>query len=191
LEKAKEKDELHIIGPMVIRSMSNAIYDTHNIGHYGLAFEHYTHFTSPIRRYADLLVHRVLFSKLQNSQYQGSSELSSQCFHISATEKIAAKAERASTKYMQVKYMADKLGNSYSGVITGVTDWGIFVEMTDTKCEGLVHISALDGTYSYNNQNKQLESIDSGASYHLGQKIEVSVKAVNQLKKQIDLTLAP
>jgi ribonuclease R len=190
LEEAKEKDELHIIGPMVIRSMSKAIYDIKNIGHYGLAFEHYTHFTSPIRRYADLLVHRVLFAKLKNTKFKGGSELKTQCEHISATEKNAAKAERASTKFMQVKYMADKIGNIYEGIITGVTEWGVFVEIIETKCEGLVHISSLDGNFSINDKTKKLESIKSGESYHLGQKVKVSVQRVNELKKQIDLLLS-
>jgi len=189
LESAKEKDEIHIIGPMVIRSMSNAIYDTNNIGHYGLAFEHYTHFTSPIRRYADLLVHRLLFANLKNKKYHGSSDLNAQCMHISATEKSAAKAERASTKYMQVKYMADKIDNTYSGLITGVNEWGVFVEIIETKCEGLVHSSTLDGDFSLNHKTKKLESIKTGKSYHLGQKVDVVVKGVDQLKKQIDLIL--
>ena len=189
LEKAKDKEELHIIGPMVIRSMSSALYDTNNIGHYGLAFEHYTHFTSPIRRYADLLVHRILLARLEKKTYKGASELNAQCQHISETEKRAAKAERASTKFMQVKYMADKIGKVYTGMITGVTEWGVFVEMMETNCEGLVHISTLEGHFSVNVKTKKLEDVKSGTAYHLGQKVNVSVKSVNEAKKQIDLLL--
>lgn len=189
LEEAKGKDEIHIIGPMVVRSMSNAVYDTNNIGHYGLAFEHYTHFTSPIRRYADLLVHRILDAKLGGTKFHHFDELNSQCQHISETEKSAAKAERASTKFMQVKFMSDKIGKTYSGIITGVTDWGIFIEISETKCEGLVHISSLDGSFKVNKETKKLESAKLGVSYHLGQKIDVTVKGVNEAKKQIDLVL--
>ncbi len=190
MEQAKKADELHIIGPMVIRSMSKAIYTTENIGHYGLAFKYYTHFTSPIRRYADLLVHRLLFDKLshKNSKTEG---LEDKCKHISATEKEATNAERASIKYMQVKYMSDKIGNVYHGKITGVTDWGIFVELSETKCEGLVHVRTIeDGSYFVNQKTKQLESHQNEPKFHLGQSVTVKVKNVDLVKKQIDLELA-
>jgi VacB/RNase II family 3'-5' exoribonuclease len=190
MEEAKVKDELHIIGPMVIRSMSKAIYETDNIGHYGLAFDYYSHFTSPIRRYADLLVHRVLFEKLNNRTYHGSKELDAQCKHISATEKEASSAERSSTKYMQVKFMSDKIGQSFEGKITGVTDFGLFVELNETKCEGLVHVSTLQGNFSLNDKTKRLESYQTGESFHLGQAINVVVKNTDIFKKQIDLELA-
>ena len=190
MEEAKAKDELHIIGPMVIRSMSKAIYETDNIGHYGLAFDYYSHFTSPIRRYADLLVHRVLFEKLNNRTYNGSKELDAQCKHISATEKEASSAERASTKYMQVKFMSDKIGQSFEGKITGVTDFGLFVELNETKCEGLIHVSSLDGSFSLNDKTKRLESYQTKESFYLGQAIQVVVKNTDMFKKQIDLELA-
>jgi len=190
MEDAKAKDELHIIGPMVIRSMSKAIYETDNIGHYGLAFDYYSHFTSPIRRYADLLVHRVLFEKLNNRNYYGSKELGAQCKHISATEKEASSAERASTKYMQVKFMSDKIGQSFEGKVTGVTDFGLFVELNETKCEGLIHVSTLQGNFSLNDKTKRLESYQTGESFHLGQAINVVVKNTDIFKKQIDLELA-
>ena len=190
MEEAKAKDELHIIGPMVIRSMSKAIYETDNIGHYGLAFDYYSHFTSPIRRYADLLVHRVLFEKLNNRTYNGSKELEAQCKHISATEKEASSAERASTKYMQVKFMSDKIGQTFEGKITGVTDFGLFVELNETKCEGLIHVSSLDGSFSLNDKTKRLESYQTKESFYLGQAIQVVVKNTDMFKKQIDLELA-
>lgn len=189
LAKAKEKNELHIIGPMVIRSMSNALYDVNNIGHYGLAFENYTHFTSPIRRYADLLVHRMLSAKLEEKVYKGLSVLSSQCQHISATEKSAAKAERESTKLMQVKFMSDKLDRVYDGLISGVKEWGFYVELTETKCEGLVHVTSLKGAFHFNSNSKKLESKKPKKSFHLGQKVTVKVKTVNEEKRQIDLVL--
>ena len=190
MEEAKTKDELHIIGPMVIRSMSKAIYETDNIGHYGLAFDYYSHFTSPIRRYADLLVHRVLFEKLNNRTYNGSRDLEAQCKHISATEKEASSAERASTKYMQVKFMSDKIGQTFEGKVTGVTDFGLFVELNETKCEGLIHVSSLDGSFSLNDKTKRLESYQTKESFYLGQAIQVVVKNTDMFKKQIDLELA-
>ncbi len=188
--KAKKADELHIIGPMVIRSMSKAVYTTENIGHYGLAFKYYAHFTSPIRRYADLLVHRILQAKLTNTKFV-SNGLEDMAKHISATEKEATSAERASTKYMQVKYMSDKIGETFDGKITGVTDWGIFVEMEENKCEGLVHIRNIeDGSFFYHQNSKQLLSNQSKNKFHLGQKVSVLVKHVDLIKKQIDLELS-
>ena len=187
--EAKQKDELHIIGPMVIRSMSKAIYTTENIGHYGLGFRYYAHFTSPIRRYADLLVHRILQAKLTNKKYvtNGLEDMSK---HISATEKEATNAERASIKYMQVKFMSDKIGETFIGKITGVTDWGIFVELEETKCEGLVHVRTIeDGSFFLNQKSKQLESFQSKSKFHLGQKVNVKVTNVDLVKKQIDLKL--
>lgn len=189
MDKAKKKDDLHIIGPLVIRSMSKAIYETDNVGHYGLAFQYYTHFTSPIRRYADLLVHRILFDTLSGKEFKDSKSLEAWCKHISDTEKSATEAERDSIKYMQVKYMADKVGLTFTGKITGVTEWGIFVELDETKCEGLLHITNLPGRYYLNSKTKQLESKDGGDKYHLGMTVEVVVKHVDLLKKQMDLIL--
>ncbi|MCB9189033.1 MAG: ribonuclease R [Flavobacteriales bacterium] len=189
MEKAKMKDELHIIGPLVIRSMSKAIYETDNIGHYGLAFQYYTHFTSPIRRYADLLVHRILFEQLNGREFKDGKMLDEWCKHISGTEKSATEAERESTKYMQVKYMEDKVGLTYTGKITGVTDWGIFVELDETKCEGLVHINNLPGRYEVDSKTKQMVSKSGYENYHLGMSVEVVVKNVDLVKKQMDLIL--
>lgn len=189
MEKAKMKDELHIIGPLVIRSMSKAVYETDNIGHYGLAFQYYTHFTSPIRRYADLLVHRILFEQLNGREFKDSKMLDEWCNHISGTEKSATEAERESTKYMQVKYMEDKIGMTYTGKVTGVTDWGIFVELDETKCEGLVHINNLPGRYELDGKTKQLVSKSGYEDYHLGMSVDVVVKNVDLIKKQIDLIL--
>lgn len=187
--EATKNDELHIIGPMVIRAMSKAEYSTENIGHYGLGFEYYAHFTSPIRRYADLLVHRILQSKLNNKK-NTIKELDNMCKHISNTEKEATNAERASIKYMQVKYMQDKIGESFEGKITGVTEWGVFVEIDETKCEGLAHIRTIeDGSFFYNSKKKQLESLQSDTKLHLGKQVNVIVKNVDLIKKQIDLEI--
>ena len=188
--KAKKKNELHIIGPLVIRSMSKAIYTTENIGHYGLAFNYYTHFTSPIRRYADLLVHRMLHEKLQNKPYNNTGALDSQCKHISATEKQATEAERASTKYMQVLFLKDKIGQAYMGKITGLTEWGIYVELNENKCEGLVHIRSLkDDHYHYDRQMQKIIGHNSNASFYMGQEVEVEIKHTDIIKRQIDLLL--
>lgn len=189
MEKARQKDELHIIGPLIIRSMSKAIYETDNIGHYGLAFQYYTHFTSPIRRYADLLVHRILFELLNGREFKDSKMLDEWCKHISGTEKSATEAERDSIKYMQVKYMEDKVGMTFSGKVTGVTDWGIFVELDETKCEGLLHINNLPGKYAIDSKTKQLVSKEGYEDYHLGMPVEVVVKNVDLVKKQMDLIL--
>ncbi len=189
MEKAKMKDELHIIGPLVIRSMSKAVYETDNIGHYGLAFQYYTHFTSPIRRYADLLVQRILFEQLNGREFKDNKMLDEWCKHISGTEKSATDAERDSIKYMQVKYMEDKVGMTFSGKVTGVTDWGIFVELDETKCEGLLHINNLPGRYTIDSKTRQLVSKEGYDDYHLGMAVEVVVKNVDLVKKQMDLIL--
>jgi ribonuclease R len=189
MEKARMKGELNIIGPLIIRSMSKAVYETDNIGHYGLAFQYYSHFTSPIRRYADLLVHRILFDNLNGREFKDNKMLDEWCKHISGTEKSATEAERDSTKYMQVKFMEDKVGMTFSGKVTGVTDWGIFVELDETKCEGLLHINNLPGRYMVDAKTKQLVSKEGYDNYHLGMNVEVVVKHVDLLKKQMDLIL--
>jgi ribonuclease R len=135
-------------------------------------------------------VHRILFERLNGREYQYNNSLEHQCKHISTTEKSATEAERASVKYMQVKFMADKIGLTFEGKITGVTDWGIFVEMDENKCEGLVHIKSLEGNYMFNSRSKQLESQRNPVKYHLGMKVDVTVKHVDLIKKQIDLELA-
>ena len=190
MEKAKEKDELHIIGPMVIRSMSKAIYSIENVGHYGLAFDYYTHFTSPIRRYADLLIHRVLEDRLNNKDYKNNSSLEQQCKHISKTEKEAVEAERASTKYMQVVFLKDKIGETFLGKINGLTDWGFYVELNDNKCEGLVQINSLPNDhYHFDQELKKIVGHKTQESFSIGQQVKVVVKRTDLQKRQRDFTL--
>jgi len=190
MQKAKEKGELHIIGPLVIRSMSKAIYSTENNGHYGLSFEHYTHFTSPIRRYADLLVHRILQDVLDNKSFNPTKALEFQCKHISTTEKQAVEAERASTKYMQVLFLNDKIGETFKGKITGLTEWGFYVELNENKCEGLVHMRSLeDDHYYYDHSSQKIIGQNTSESFHLGMEVTVVVKKADILKRQIDLAL--
>lgn len=190
MQKAKANKELHIIGPMVIRSMSKAVYATENVGHYGLAFSYYTHFTSPIRRYADLLVHRILFDRLNKKDYGDSSSLEHQCKHISTTEKEAVEAERASTKYMQVVFLQDKIGESFSGKINGLTDWGFYVELNDNKCEGLVQINSLEGDhYYFDQEQKKIIGHNTKEAFTIGQEVQVTVKNTDLKKRQIDFLL--
>ena len=190
MQKAKLKGELHIIGPMVIRSMSKAIYSTENVGHYGLAFDYYSHFTSPIRRYADLLIHRILEDILNGKSYGNNSALEQQCKHISTTEKEAVEAERASTKYMQVVFLKDKVGETFSGKINGLTDWGFYVELNDNKCEGLVQINSLPNDHFYFDQElKKIIGHKTKESFSIGQEVHVVVKRTNLQKRQIDFIL--
>ena len=132
------KKEQNILTSLAIRSMAKAIYTTKNIGHYGLGFSYYTHFTSPIRRYPDVMVHRLLQHYLDGGKNPDINKLEEQCIHSSDMEKLAADAERSSIKYKQVQFLQDKIGQEYDGKISGVTEWGIFVEVTENHCEGKI-----------------------------------------------------
>jgi len=190
LSSAKKNGDQAFISPMAIKSMAKAVYSADNIGHYGLAFQYYSHFTSPIRRYADLLVHRLLYNQLHKMQKANEDVLTSQCKHISNTEKQAVQAERASIKFMQVKYMLDKVGEVMPGRISGVTEWGIFVELHTNKCEGLVHIRSMkDDHYVFNHETLQIIGKRNGASFGLGDDVLVEVKDANLAKKQLDFEL--
>ncbi len=192
MEKAKTKEELHLIAPMVIRSMSKAAYSTENIGHYGLAFEYYSHFTSPIRRYADLIVHRNLLDLLENkSKYQNTSaDLNHQCKHLSKMEKQAVDAERASIKYMQVIYLSKQIGTQFEGRISGLTDWGLYVEINENKCEGMVPLKSMkDDQFYYDQEQQAVLGYQSRKSFKLGQEVVIVVNNTNLAKRQIDFKL--
>lgn len=190
LVDVKGKPEENLLSVLAIRSMAKAIYDTDNIGHYGLGFDYYTHFTSPIRRYPDMMVHRLLEKYLAGGRSVNLDKLTEQCKHASEMEQLAANAERASIKYKQVEYMADRLGEEYDGVITGVTEWGLYVELDDNKCEGLVPIRDLaDDFYDLDEKNFCLVGRRHNNRYRLGDKVRVKVARADLDKKQLDFVI--
>lgn len=191
LSEVKGKGEENMVETLAVRSMSKAIYTTENIGHYGLAFDYYTHFTSPIRRYPDVMVHRLLQHYLDGGKPVDSEALELKCKHSSDREKMASEAERSSIKYMQVEYMKDKVGQVFHGVVSGVTDYGLFVELVESRCEGLVRIASInDDYYAFDEKNYALVGELSGNRYQLGDALTVRVVNADLVRKQLDFELA-
>ena len=190
LKEINGKKEQELIDTLTIRSMSKAIYTINNIGHYGLAFDYYTHFTSPIRRYPDVLVHRLLESYLNGQEKINTKAIEKACIHSSNKEQLATKAERDSVKFMQVKFMEDKINQLYEGVISGVTDRGIYVEIIENKCEGLVKISEIEGDFfTYDESLHCLQGQRTKKKYQLGDSVSVIVKKADLMKRQLDFIL--
>jgi len=190
LKETNGKKEQELIDTLTIRCMSKAIYTSDNIGHYGLAFEYYTHFTSPIRRYPDVLVHRLLEFYMSGDKKINLDALEEACIHSSNKEQLATKAERDSIKYMQVKFMEDKIEQSFEGVISGVTERGMYVELVANKCEGMVKISEIKGDYFvYDEQSHSLIGDRTKRIYQLGDSVFIIVKKADVTKRQLDFIL--
>ena len=190
IKQVKGRNEQNVVETLAVRAMAKAEYTTRNIGHYGLAFEYYTHFTSPIRRYPDVMVHRLLERYLEGGRSVNSQKFEEYCKHSSEMENRAANAERASIKYKQVEFMKDKIGEIFPGVISGITDWGLYVELDDNKCEGLVPIRELDDDfYIFDEKNYCLTGRHSHKTYQLGENVKVEIIRANLEKKQLDFKL--
>ena len=190
LANVQGKPEENLVETIAIRAMAKAVYTTVNIGHYGLSFDYYTHFTSPIRRYPDLMVHRLLERYMAGGRSVNVQSLEDECKHASDMEQLAANAERASIKYKQVEFMGERLGEEYDGVISGITEWGLYVEINENKCEGLVPIRDLeDDYYEFDEKNYCLMGRRKHRIYRLGDPIRIKVARANLERKQLDFAL--
>jgi ribonuclease R/exosome complex exonuclease DIS3/RRP44 len=190
LKDVQGKKEQNLVDTLAIRSMSKAVYTTQNIGHYGLAFDYYTHFTSPIRRYPDIMVHRLLNHYLEEGKTANEDQYEQKCRHSSEMEGLASQAERASIKYMQVKYMSDHQDQNFLGVISGVTDWGIYVEIVSNKCEGMVRLQDIKGDhYTFHKDEYAAIGDRTKTNYQLGDEVYVRVKNADLVRKQLDFEM--
>ena len=190
LNQVEGTKEQNLIETLTIRSMAKAQYSTENCGHYGLAFDYYTHFTSPIRRYPDMMGHRLLTRYLHGGKSVDTTTWEEYCKHSSDMEQRAANAERASIKYKQVEFMRDHIGQVYDGVISGVTEWGIYVELNENKCEGMVSVRDLGNDYYlFDEKNYCIVGRSSGRKFQLGDPLTVRIARADLTKKQLDFQL--
>lgn len=190
LHSVKDTPQQNLIENLAVRTMAKAEYSTLNIGHYGLSFDYYTHFTSPIRRYPDMMVHRLLQRYLDKGRSVDEDKYEEMCKHCSDMETIAANAERSSIKYKQVEFMSDKVGEMFFGTISGVTEWGFYVELDDNKCEGMVPISGLEGDfYEFDEDNYSIVGRYHRKIYQLGDQVRIKVLSANLAAKQLDFAL--
>jgi len=190
MEEVEGKKEQNVLTQLAIRSMAKAIYTTKSTSHYGLGFDYYTHFTSPIRRYPDMMVHRLLEHYLADGKSVNEEAYEKMSVHTSQMEKRAADAERASVKYKQAEYLLDQIGSEYVGIISGVTEWGMYVEIEENKCEGMIRLRDLtDDFYALDEKNYAIIGQRKKKKYQLGDEVQVRVKNVDLTKRQIDFTL--
>lgn len=190
MEKTKGKPENEAVSILALRSMARAEYSTENVGHYGLGFDYYTHFTSPIRRYPDMMVHRLLWRYMDKGRSENKQMFQQMCEHASAREQLATEAERSSIKYKTVEFMQDKLGKIYDGTISGITEWGMYVQIEPTKVEGMVALRDIKGDYFiFDEKNYRLRGKASGQVFTLGDKVKVKVERANLEQKLLDYSL--
>jgi ribonuclease R len=189
VQDAKTRTELKILEPLAIRTMAKAEYSTKNVGHYGLGFDYYTHFTSPIRRYSDVLVHRILEKNLEERYQVKAQELEEQCKHISRQERKATDAERQSVKYKQVEYMTSRIGSTFKGIVSGFMDKGFFVELVDNFCEGMVSFGDLSESFLLDESRLFAVGRVSNQKIKMGDILTVKIVSANLAKRTIDMEL--
>jgi len=184
------KTEEYVIEQMAIRTMAKATYSTKNVGHYGLGFKDYSHFTSPIRRYPDMMVHRLLQHYLDGGKSPDSEPFEEDCKQCSRMERLSVEAERASIKYKQVQYLQDKIGQTYEGIVSGMNDYGIFVELTENKCEGMIRLREIEDDYYYfDSKEFSVKGSRRGKEFNIGDKVSIIIKKADLIKKQLDFKL--
>ena len=189
-KQAKQNEVLALVEPLAVRTMAKAVYSTKNIGHFGLAFDHYTHFTSPIRRYSDILVHRILEKNLNKAYRVNKEKLESNCLHISNQERKALEAERESIKFKQIEFIADHIGETFDGIISGMIDRGIFVSLTESKIEGLVGFETMDEPYFVSENRMKAIGRHSQHTFKIGDPIRVTILETNLEARQVDMVIA-